>query len=50
MGLIAGILVAVALGFAFSDDFKDVGDFLTTFFMALAMVALAYIGLSLMAQ
>lgn len=50
MELVAGILVAVALGFVVSEDWEDVGDFVLTFSLAFLFIAFAYGGLLLIAQ
>lgn len=50
MGLIAGVLFAVAFGLVCSEDWEDVGDFALTFSLAFLFVAFAYGGLWLIAQ
>lgn len=50
MGLVAGIVLAVAFWFVVSEDWEDVGDFVLTFSLAFMFVAFAYGGLWLIAQ
>ena len=50
MGLIVGILMAMAFGFVVSEDWEDAGDFVLTFSLAFVFVAFAYGGLWLMVQ
>ena len=50
MELIAGVLIAVAFGTICSRDLDDLRDFLVPFSVAVAMIALAYIGISVLAS
>lgn len=50
MELIACVLVAVALGIVFSGGWDDLRDFLVAFSIAVALMALAYIGLLILAS
>lgn len=50
MELIACVLVAVAIGLVFSGGGEDLADFLVAFSIAVALIALAYMGLSVLAQ
>ena len=50
MELIACVLVAVAIGIVFWDGWEDIGCFLVAFSAAVALIALAYIGLSILAS
>lgn len=50
MELIACVLVAVSIGIVFSGVGEDLGDFLVAFSVAVALIALAYIGLSILAS
>lgn len=50
MELVACVLIAVALGIVFSGGGEDLGDFLVAFSIAVALIALAYLGLSMLAQ
>ena len=50
MGLIAGILFAVAFGFVCYEDWDDVREFLVTFLLAFLTFALAYGAFWLMGQ
>ena len=50
MELVACALIAVALGIVFSGGGEDLGDFLVAFSIAVSLMALAYIGLSILAS
>lgn len=50
MELVACVLVVVAFGFIFSECWEDVGCFLVAFSVAVALIALAYIGISILAS
>ena len=50
MELIACVLVVVAIGIAFWCGWEDLGCFLVAFPVAVALIALAYIGLSILAS
>lgn len=50
MELIAYVLVAVAIGLVFSGGGEDLADFLAAFSIAVALIALAYIGILVLAQ
>lgn len=50
MELIACVLVAAAIGIVFSGGLEDLGYFLVSFSIAVALMALAYIVLSILAS
>lgn len=50
MEIIACILVVVAIGIVFLDGLEDLGCFLVAFPIAVALIALAYVGLSILAS
>lgn len=50
MELVACVLIAVALGIVFSGGGGDLVDFLVAFSIAVALIALAYVGLSVLSQ
>mgnify|MGYP000562039958 CR=1 FL=1 len=50
MELIAGILIAVAFGTICSGDLDELRDFLVAFSVAVALIALSYIGISILAS
>ena len=50
MELVACVLIAVALGIVFSGGGDDLVDFLAAFSIAVALIALAYMGLSVLSQ
>lgn len=50
MELIACVLVAAVIGIVFSGGGEDLGYFLVAFSIAVALISLAYIGLSILAS
>lgn len=50
MELVACVLVAAAIGIVLSGDSEDLGYFLVAFSVAVALIALAYIVLSILAS
>lgn len=50
MELVACVLVAAAIGIFFSGGSDELGYFLVAFSLAVALMALAYIGLSILAS
>ena len=50
MELIACVLVVVAIGIVFWDGCEDIGCFLVSFSVTVALIAIAYIGLSILAS
>lgn len=50
MELVAYVLAAVAIGLVFSGGGEDLADFLAAFSIAVALIALAYMGLSVLSQ
>ena len=50
MELIACVLVAMAIGIVFWGGWEDLGCFMVSFSVTVALIALAYIGLSILSS
>ena len=50
MELIACILVVVAIGIVLLGGWEDLGCFLVAFYVSVALISLAYVGLSILAS